>query len=247
MLPHALFTLTVRDTHSAPQGPWRIKGQLPCGTLLNIFVAPDDLADSTFQSRLPPETVWIDAEGDPVEPRMFRDILRDGYGLRLPCGAQGRLIIVAPEGPPGTADVSSRKHLYQQKRGAEGEGVKRGLMTVVEEGETVTKQTSREEGLHMRTSALSDPSVDANPMIERELFMEDEVKEWHDDPKKTALKKKTDVMETKLLKERAYVKEAMEKVGIRVGAVQLPPPPPVPMAKVPTDFHEVLRRRLQQR
>jgi len=86
-----MFTLTV-EVHT---GSWRIKGLLPSGSLLNIFVTPSDPADNTLRRMLPLGTVWIDSDGDPVEPRMYSDILRDGYGLRLPCGAVGSFTVTS--------------------------------------------------------------------------------------------------------------------------------------------------------
>jgi len=89
------FTLTVRDTHLYYPDPWRVKGYLPCGTLINIFVDPDDRdfrEDPIFLSKIPKSTVYLDAQGVPFEPQKMRDLLKDGCGLRLPCGAQGRFV-----------------------------------------------------------------------------------------------------------------------------------------------------------
>ena len=100
-----MFAITVRDTHLEHPGPWCIKGLLPSGALLNVFVAPGDPADSLLMRKLPPGTVWIDSDGDPVEPRMYREILRNGFGLRLPCGSVGRFSVRPPlrEAPDGVS------------------------------------------------------------------------------------------------------------------------------------------------
>jgi len=102
-LHSSMFTLTV-EMHT---GSWRIEGLLPSGSLLSISVIPSDPADNTLRRMLPLGTVWIDSEGDPVEPRMYSDILRDGYGLRLPCGTVGSFTVTFPT-PIGSLPLDPR-------------------------------------------------------------------------------------------------------------------------------------------